>query len=280
MRKFSPEIDDLMWTVAESGDPAAVDEFCVRHPESADEARKRFTMVANLKGSRPKSARRSSPERFMPSARQVGPGVPRWGYVAATALVLAGIVVATVGTVRYLDTKAKLAGQEGSGGTMQGFEQPTVIVPAGGQPTQQDRPGGQPTAETGGAPAPEVVLPFDRLVTIVSKNASLSACLNDIALQAGIKLESAPGMPELNIELDYRETPAIAVLQDMGRVFGFSVMRQDASTALLIPAVDPTKRNDQPPTSGSSGPVNPNPPAGAGLQPVGGQGPEADRSGN
>lgn len=266
--RVPPELDDMMWRLAESSDEKGHAEFLIRYPDYKSEFEKRIAMVNGLKGSRPKASR-ARPD-FMPSARSLASasGPPRLALVGAAALVLAGTVFATLGTVRYLDSRRPVA----TTATAPDNHQQQPITTGGGQPE-----GGQLPVANNHDPKrdlPEIVAPvspFDSLVTVVATKLRLSNCLDDVARQAGIRLESAPGMEalDMDIEVDYRGVPAAAVLEDLARNFKFTILRQSADTALLVPAVDPKKPLESG-TAGTSGPSGPPTTGGdSGLSPVG-----------
>ena len=265
--KPSPEIEEIMWRLAEAPDDSEHGEFLARYPEFQAEFEKRIAMVRGLKGSRPKSAKRRTD--FMPSPRTLAAdsAPSRWAVVGAATLVLAGTVLATLGAVRYMDARqGETARQAGP------------VPPVGPGHLDQGGPenGQMPVSNQGGQKKelPETVVPpspFDSLVTIVATRVKLSTCLDDIARQAGIRLESAPGMDTLDVdvEVDYRGVPALSALDDLGRNFKFSVLRQTESSALLVPAVDP-KKEQSGDGVGTSGPSTPPAKGGdAGLSPVG-----------
>lgn len=264
--KPTPDVDELMWQLAESGPDEAFEEFFGRYPEHRAELMKRREMVVGLKVAKPIKAK-TPRENFMPS-----PGgestPPRLLALGATVLLMAGVVMATLGTLRFIESRQPVA-----------VAPPTTINP---QANQQANPGDQgvsglPTENPSTPPTqpgtpdpnaqPPLILPFEKPVTVVSRRTTLMSALNDVAIQAGITLESAPGMKDVEIELDYRDVPAIKVIQDLGRVYGFTCLQQTTNTGLLVPATDPRSNFGGVPGSGTS----PAPTGGAengGLSPV------------
>lgn len=259
--KIMPEQDELMWQLAESGEPHALEDFGRRYPDLRPEMTRRLNMVRSLKGSRPQL---TSGRRFMPSRRDPDRPSP-WvtgGLVVGLAL---GVAFVTFAALQYLDgsrqTVAQTAPAINQPQNPQNPDGPGVTSPN----NTSEAAGNNPTI-TPGVPNPQFQPsdPFQTKVTVVSGRVRLRQALDDIARQANVTLEMAPGMPDLEIQCDYRDAPALAVLTDMGRNFGFTPLRQGDRNALLVPATDPTRRNLD--GVGQSGePVNPErtPPAGA-----------------
>ena len=259
--KVTPEQDELMWQLAESGEPHALEDFGRRYPDLRGEMTRRLNMVCSLKGSRPQAA---SGRRFMPSRRDPDQPSP-WltgGLVVGLAL---GVAFVTFAAMQYLDGNRQTVAQ-----TTPAVNQTQNPTPTEGStpdiPDNTSGAVGNNPVITPGVPNPQFqpADPFQTKVTVVSGRVRLRQALDDIARQANITLEMAPGMPDLEIRCDYRDAPALAVLTDMGRNFGFTPLRQGDRNALLVPATDPTRRN--PEGIGQSGePVNPErtPPVGA-----------------
>ncbi len=241
--KLPADVDELMWQIAESGDTDAVTEFHEKYPHFSSEMTKRIAMVTGFKGSRPKSASKKR-DRFMPS-RNVAPAprtLPIWSIAALVILFAASISFATYGIIKFTNQKQE---------QIQPFAQtnPYPTMSTGGTGNSNPDP-----SQTQQAPLPDnknqtppvaTIQPFDRSVTVVSGRVSINTALNDIASQAGIRIELAPGFEEIEIMIDYREVPAIQVIDDMGRNFGFTALRQTHNSILLIPAEDANRRDPQ-----------------------------------
>ncbi|ARU42433.1 hypothetical protein CCB80_15245 [Armatimonadetes bacterium Uphvl-Ar1] len=261
---ISEELNAKIWQVAESGDDQLTKAFIAEHPECKAELLARQKMVTTIKGSKP--TQKVARERFMPSPDRNSNSLPRWAAFAAASTLIAGAVLATVGTLRFLESQnqgnAVLTPnhtkplEANNGKTLPKTTQEIIpTVPT--DPNSQLVPGQTP-------PVQELRL-IDTPVTIVASNIRLDDALNDIALQAGIRLNSAPGMPNPNIQVDFRDVPAIEVLRAIGQQLEFTPMIETSSSILLVPARDPNA-----PESGLPGLVNPAPSPGesAGLLPI------------
>lgn len=237
--KIPFEIDDLMWQLAEADDAKALEEFSQKHPDYVPEMTKRLGIVRGLKGSKPVSAVKPR-ARFMPS-RNVAPQPAIPGYVLGVVMLalVAGAAFATVGVMRYLDSKKPVTIVRDNRPS-QPITQPQQNNPAPPKTTPQNPP------DTNNQTVQAPPSPFDTPVTVVSSKTGLKDALADIAGQAGIQLQLAPNFPDIEITIDYRGVPARQVLDDMGRNFGFTVFKQTENTGLVIPAVEPGMDKVQP----------------------------------
>ena len=84
------DIDALMWSVAESGDAQAIEEFGVRHSQHRLELLKRMDMVRQLKGAKPEQIFAGTPPKFSPKENLAPIGLRKWAWVVAPVL-LAGV---------------------------------------------------------------------------------------------------------------------------------------------------------------------------------------------
>ncbi|QYK53374.1 MAG: hypothetical protein KF824_00450 [Fimbriimonadaceae bacterium] len=263
MSHIPPEINDLMWQIAESQDDKAIEQFHERYPAYRAELMSRMTMVRGIKGSRPVEIKSKS--RFLPTPQRLNSEPPRWVAFAAATFLLAAGVFATLGTLKFVESKNSPPPVV-EGGLKNMSAQSQTSGSTGSQQNQSISP--DETKPDIGEEAPvKPITAMEKRVTIVAKNISLDSALNDIAVQAGIRLESAPGMPDIIIQLDFRDIPAFEVLQALGRSFGFTPMIQTPNSALLIPARDPNSASGgQLPGSAGESPGNEH--AGTGLLPV------------
>ncbi|MCG9896039.1 MAG: hypothetical protein MH204_11255 [Fimbriimonadaceae bacterium] len=254
--KIPPELDELMWRLAEAGDDRMIEAFGESHPDHRDEMLRRFRMVRDLKQSRPRPA---SERRFDPSGRRktfrIGP---------LPALAAAAVLVSLGGVAAFFLQRAwSSAPVERSG---------VVSTPQGRMLEQQswygDAASDRPAAEGVTVPAPPpariddsvrtvYIPPFERRISIDVTDVPLSMVLQAIAVKAGVRLQAAPGMPELNIEAKYENMSTRDVLADLGRSFGFTPLEQTHNEALLIPAVDATGAGTSAEAPGSALPAAP-----------------------
>lgn len=265
-----PDQSEKLWQLTESQDAKAIEAFLKKHPELKSEFQARSKMISGIKGSKPEN-KTASKGRFMPSPKPLSSGPNRWAAALAVSVLVVGAVFATVGTLKYIENQTTP-------------QQPLSVNQVKDLSTSTDnaRPKQElPTIENNPPITndPNTVQPIqdvravDRPVTLVAKSISLSTALNDIGIQAGIRLNSAPGMPDPEITVDFRDIPAIQVLQSLGQQFGFTPMVETQNSILLIPARDPNSPNNNQ-LPGFAGSATENPGDDSGLLPV--PSPESD----
>lgn len=229
--KIPREMDELMWSVAEADDPEATAEFGERYPDLRIEMTKRLKMVRGLKGSRP----RSRAQRFVPvqTVRQFGP----------TKLAVAGVVALVLFSVGFASYAVFQITQKPDSQD-EPFEQTVATDPPSGFVAPDDaveplevNPGRTPGDDLENAALVSDL--FLNLVTISEPRMLLTDAIRAVEVQAGVTITIAPGFQDLYIRIEYIDAPAKQVLADMGRVFGFTAMQQNARSALIIPVVDP-----------------------------------------
>ncbi len=226
-----PEIDSLMWAVAESRDPNAADNFVSRHPQYKSELGQRIATVRALKGSKPPAPLYS--RRFRPSQ----PPVPvfarfRW---AAASVALAGVAVAAYyGGMAMFDKKpVPVTAVQGSSDVVTNFPKQGNDLeyrPNNSSTTVQNPP---PTV-----PDDQPSTPPERTFTLKLEDISLTDALESIGMQTAFSIDVAPGFPNPKVTIDYRDATLDQILMDMGQRFGFTPFKQGKSEYLLIPAVD------------------------------------------
>jgi hypothetical protein len=230
-------IDELMWLIADDGDPGAVEAFIKRHPEHRAELIRRVNMVRNLKGTKPAETKIPSFEMrsSMPSGLPTN-SAPFWksgSFAVMMACVLvAAFAVTKIATTPLVEPKGldtvpipvatdtKIGGPESGSG----YVPPTVNDPvAPGTPNPAPIP----------APRNEKYVAFD------SGDYRLYEILNAITAQSGAKLELGPGLPNPNVTLDKIALTPKQMLEYLGGRVGFTVFEQGPNDFLIIPAVDP-----------------------------------------
>lgn len=224
-------VDELMWKVAESGDPAAQEEFERRYPDHAAELARRIAMVDSLRGARPKAV----PPRFVRTPQPAGPGWPKSAWAVSGALA-AGLAVAATFVFRPPAPRVP--------------EPPpakATPVATGGPVPASAGLGGEPVPKNGAAQNPPVQAPpappspFERLVQLDADRIRLSDAVRQIASQAQLVIEVAPGFEDQEIEAHYAGVTAKQALDDLGQNFGFTVIVQQGNQGLLVPALDPNR---------------------------------------
>lgn len=257
--KIAPDVEKLMWFVAESADPQAVADFESRFPELRYELSKRIDLVRGLKASKKIAASPTSIPAFRPPVSHSQSMAMRWKWsivgVALSALAVGSFVVtrqilnppyATPPTGVVMESPPstippRVVEENG----VKRDPEPGILAPDSGQSGVQ-LPDDEPVA----------VPTWLRPQTVKFERLGLANALKAIASQCGLNLVMPPDMPNDEIVLDYQNMNAFEILADMGSRFGFTAFDQGGGQVLIIPA----RANSAGPVSGSDElrPVNPN----------------------
>ena len=227
MKGIPPEIDALMWQLAEGGGPVAQAEFETRHTRYGPELSRRIRMVAELRQAGKTVHHRPT---FCPRPTRVSPA-PRWAVGSVV-----GMAALAVGAVAYVSF---------SGEKPRPVPLPTV-------PHIETRPVETPSpvvvSPPKAVPAPDIVrntektpkylLPRD--VQIADTN--LTTAIQLVAAGGGLRATLAPGFEDQRVSLDYRGSGlnTIDTLKAMGEQYGFSVLEEEDGAVLVVPVREST----------------------------------------
>ncbi|MDX2064367.1 MAG: hypothetical protein SFX74_01360 [Fimbriimonadaceae bacterium] len=242
MKRIPEEIDSLMWGIAESGDPSAVDQFAVRYPQYEAEMRKRIALVSGFKRAKPKTDPVRSVPKFSPR-REIAE--PRASWTPAAWAI--GLSLAALGVASF--TAFSLFGPKPT------RDRPPVVADQGNQP--EVKPWGSnprpdvapPISPVDGMrtePNPRDVPPlrtgepaYLRPTSVHIAKAKLADALALIGAQSGLEVVVAPGFPDVEVTVDYDGLSAIQILQELGRDYGFTAFDQGNGSVIAVPATDP-----------------------------------------
>lgn len=233
MKRLAPDIERLMWLVAEGHDPKAIADFEARFPELRLELSKRISLVSGLKSAGKHVRPRQAP-RFVPRSPAPKPAPTRGLVLAFAALIVAGAFATYVATTKLGRHEAAPIAQ-----SVDRRESGPPVAPAerpdGMRPIQVNPPTGDPIP----TPPPPMVRPNDplqRIVTVKMDNAPIEGAVLMVCQQAHLRYEIAPGMPQDFISVDYEGVPAAQVLEDLGAKYGFTALPQEEGKVLIVPA--------------------------------------------
>lgn len=246
MSRIPQDIDDLMWTVAESGDAAAIEQFGERYPDFRAEMGKRLALVRQFRASRPNQEATPRFQRPVGSVR----APLRWTFAPAAAILLAALGFAAYQAASY---------------SMRPKPQPIAVAPIETAPPVQSEPIKvesaqrdpnyrvlEPDRETPIQVTPEEV-PWEKPIAMKLTGVRLRDALQAIAIQGGLTLELAPGMPDVFVEMEYAGQKPMAILEDMGRSFGFTALDQGQGRVLIVPEVDSAAAPEAPRSEAETG---------------------------
>lgn len=232
-RPIPPEIDALMWQLAESDNPVAREEFERRHLVYGPELARRIRMVAELR----EAGKSGTPRpRFVPRTPKTAPA-SKW-LVAATAGIAAIAVIAIAAVVL-----------EGPSAAPRVTEHPRKISPTvdRSNPAPTPNPGSSPVVppvDQGPTPEqpdpnsspPEVKTPDYRKPRDVRlADVPLPDAITLVAANTGLKVEVAPGFETTHVTIDYHDLSPIDTLKAMGEKYGFTVFEQEEGHVLVLP---------------------------------------------
>jgi hypothetical protein len=234
MKKIAPDIDRLMWTIAEESDLQAAEEFEKRFPELKLELAKRFALVRNLKVSRAPQANSGEIPRFTPRPAPATYPLLRPAWAAGLALLLVLVAFGSYQlTAGYMRNRPPEVVPIPAAPRAEGQPAPDTVNPRdvlrGNAPqVRQDRQYDPP-------PAP-VTPTYMRPTTVALEDVGLHTALIAIADQTGMSLDIAPGTPNPSITISYTGVSGFAMIEDMGKQYGFTALHQGENRFLIIPA--------------------------------------------
>jgi len=231
-QRIPPDVERLMWLVAESHDPSAVADFESRFPELKQELARRRRMVSELKGAKGASA---SIPVFQP--RSTGSQAPRTKQILiGGAFALAALAAASYSVTKWMLTPVPKPPVV----TPVRTDSPMNVVPpvVYKQPQKQDNPAPvnqQPVQHPETTPTQSNV---EQPKTVKMSNTSLVAALKMIGAESGYSVEVAPGFHDQKVTLDYENETASAIFKDLGMRYQFTAFDQGDGTIIIVPAVD------------------------------------------
>lgn len=246
MRHIPSDIDSLMWTVAESGDEAAIEDFERRFPEFRGELGGRLAMVRVLKKSKPVTDEPAyQVPRFVLREPVVLPRRPVW-----TVALLGGLAV--VAFCSYLvvvsmpkgePAKTPQTSQQGS--NLDPRNDPSGTFNNGAVPDQREPETMNPSdAGAAGKPPitspPVVEMPWDKRQSISIHDAPLQDVLRLIAETCKLELELAPGLDNPVVSADFANKTGMEMLRELGREQGFTPLSQGKGRVLIVPTLEYT----------------------------------------
>ncbi|HRK21068.1 MAG TPA: hypothetical protein PLX06_04640 [Fimbriimonadaceae bacterium] len=257
--KVAPDVERMMWAVAESGDPQAVADFESRFPQLRYELSKRIDLVRELKASKRIGNPQGSIPAFHPPAALRTAGFSKWRWSMA-AVALSALAVGSFVVTRQILTNPAPPTPMAS----EDLKPPETVLPQPVQETTVKRT--EPEQGAPNEPGPEngLALPEDEAPvvpkwqlphTVKFDRLGLANAIKAIGAQCGLRISMPPDMPNDEIVLDYRGMTAMEMLRDMGGQFGFTAFDQGDGSVLIIPA-----RDENAPTHSDPGaqPIHPN----------------------
>ena len=263
MTKLPPDIDRLLWDIAESHDPKAIDEFGQRFPHLRTELGKRLRMVESLKTAR------SKVKNNIPQFKHQKP-VPRTKsalLIAAWALALLALASASfLITKLAINGPQKVTSSQSLISTEQAPKKKNINnqrerngtnlyskseLPPNGSGTPSVTGGGAGNAQES-TQVQKANSSHNHLISMRLHNVPLQTAIDAVAISGHFSVQFAPGLSNPKVNMSYTDSPAIDVLKDLGQTFNFTPIRQSKHFYLLIPARNNSGNNSTRVNGGAS----------------------------
>ncbi|MFY9234040.1 MAG: hypothetical protein WAO58_06220 [Fimbriimonadaceae bacterium] len=236
MKKVAPEIEELMWALAEARDSAAIDEFGQRFPELRGELGKRLALTQSLKGASPGGRAEDIP-RFRPKPAPASIWTRPAAFGFATVLLFALAFGSYFITQRVAGNSPDNVSVGTQGPAVEPLQTDPLVASPKVPPVKTYVDPGNPTLNPG--LNPENLPRHLRPQTLAIKSAKFMNVITVLAEYCGLRIEM-PDLPaamaDLTIEANYTDMTPMAMLSDLGTKYGFTPYSQGGNRVLLIPA--------------------------------------------
>jgi hypothetical protein len=233
------ELDELMWLVAESSDPAAIEDFQERHPIYQGELLKRIRTVRALKdaGRAPKA----QPPVFV-SPTKAQPQFKWW--VAAVAF--GALSVVAIGAWRMMPPSYShtltdvgpgeqvISNARSSGPAPADSTKPSTFPDPGPLATNQPSPSNQTQRPNDEIP----VYPIDEPKSVSLEMAPLHTAIQAIAASGNYVVTIAPGTPNPEVKVNFENMTPFEMLKRLGDEYAFVPVIDGEYAILIIPKKD------------------------------------------
>lgn len=248
MKRIAPDVERLMWLIAEERDPRAVADFGERFPDLRHELSKRISMVSGLKDAGRKVPPHEIP-RFVPKNGVSMPTPVNRSMYAAFAFVAAALAFGSYAARSvFTQTPPALPPVPAVNLTTPAHnEEPVYTKPSPGKAAVPSNESGPPMANGGNTV--EEDNPLLHPVTFHNVHAPLESALAQVCKQAGLTYQMAPGMPQVEVELNYDGEAAGNVLADLGKRYNFTPYPQERGSLLFLPVRPDAEAGSNTPTS-------------------------------
>jgi hypothetical protein len=248
--KIAPEIDRLMWTIAETGQTAAADDFNNRFPELKTELSRRVELMQELRKAKSLHINAvPTPPAFHPSAK-----IPRsFGTAKGPTVAIALLAGAAIAVASYVVVGNMTRGTPTASGPDPACQvpltpPPTHMSPPAPKETEMQTPasgqqGKHVNTMTSGAGTPDVPAvqnettadPMAEPQHVRLDGVPLKVAVKAIGSMCHIDIELAPGVPDQQVVAHYDGVSGRDIITDMGQRYGFAMVEDGKAKVLLIP---------------------------------------------
>jgi hypothetical protein len=228
-----PDIDELMWAIAENDTPDAVYEFEHRFPKYQQELMRRIKTVQALR-----AQGRTVPARDIPAfqARPVtvdSKPVQWLGYAAVSIAVISTAVLAA--------TRNKPTPTQGPAPISVKAPEPTKVrlVPRNSPPpavaTAPIDPAKNPPIQQA-----DTLKKFDAVIEV----AKLHDAIQMIAMSGKVTVTIAPGLENPEVQVNFTHMTAMEMLFTLGKDYAFTPVINGENDILILPVKDDSEPNE------------------------------------
>jgi hypothetical protein len=237
--KLPADVDRLLWEVAESQDPKAFDDFQVRFPHLVLELGQRIKLVRELRGARSDSVTSVRAPHF--EYRKPSPApISRFTWVGAA------LALTALGFGAFLVTKQLNPAPRTSQAITQLPPPVQSVAPVAPNSALANPQSAPPSTLVDNGPGSNSTYKGPRWQQnqdVKFAREHLQTVLAAVAYQGGLNIVFAPDTPNPTIAMEYHGMNSVEIIQDLGRKFGFSAMKNGPTDVLIVPARDPNAKD-------------------------------------
>ncbi len=236
MKSIPPEIDRLIWALAEENNQRAMDEFVARNPQYKTELTKRLETVRGLRLGKATGSKQSSPPVFRPTQinQQVNTNL-RWavGGMLSVAIAFAIYTAYSFSQLRTVKQTvqpiSRIPQVSSIPSPLVQYEKPKLLQP---EPEKHTEPGEGDVLPD--PPTPTYLKPK----TVKWRDVRLVSALKLLAAESNLKLVIAPGLVDQPIDVDFQDETTLDILRELGKTYGFTPVEQGEGEVIVYPVRD------------------------------------------
>lgn len=253
--KIPPDVDELMWAIAEQDDPNAVYQFEMRYPKYAEEMLRRLKAIDALKISG-KVVDRTSVTPQVPAFRNIEVAKPSYVVPAVvaglTTVAIAAVIVVSNSRVNRLESPVAVnlnpatvnrnvdrnQSSQNLNPTVSTQQIPNynlsqnnyVVPPMNPTPSPSYSPPNYADSNSLGMSEPKK--------SLILEAAPLHAAIMLVAEAGKLQVTLAPGLPNPEVKLNFENMTAKEMLDELGATYAFTVLPDGERRYLILPIKD------------------------------------------
>lgn len=240
-------VSELMWLLAEQGEPSAIEAFTKKYPEHRVELLHRVKILRGIKSVRSDGLTSAgSAAEFKPLSHiKELPKEFNWVPIKVGSGLLGVGLVAFLLTSQFTGKTQSVQVQSPS------VTQPTPATNSDPMERMYSLPQDRSTKVEPGkldpgamqpVPTAEPLALLQRHVTVKADEERLLGVLNEISLQTGLMFQIAPGLADSPLSVDFHDITAEEALREIGQMLNIGFFEQNPGQILIIPNGNTEKR--------------------------------------